>query len=136
MNRLSGALVAGALLLAAAGCAQLPQPQRADALAVHAAIRAAADQVKRCYRSPKVASAGKQISTRLRVRLAPDGTLAGLPELVAQSGVTPLNQPYAPRMAEAASLAVIRCAPLRLPAELYRTGWSEMDLTFSPRAMA
>ena len=129
-------LAAGALVLAAAGCAQLPDPQRAEALAVHAAIRTAADQVKRCYRSPKVASAGKQISTRLRVRLAPDGTLAALPELVAQGGVTPLNQPYATRMAEAASMAVIRCAPLRLPPELYRAGWREMDLTFSPRALA
>jgi hypothetical protein len=39
-------------------------------------------------------------------------------------------------MAEAASMAVIRCAPLHLPAELYRTGWGEMDLTFSPQALA
>ena len=136
MHRFLRAPLAGALLAAAAGCAQLPQPQRADALAVHAAIGAAADQVKRCYRAPKVASAGKQISTRLRVRLAADGTLAALPELVAQTGVTPDNQFYAGRMAEAASLAVVRCAPLRLPPELHGGGWNEIDLIFSPRALA
>jgi hypothetical protein len=39
-------------------------------------------------------------------------------------------------MAEAATLAVIRCAPVRLPPELYRAGWSEMDFSFSPRRLA
>jgi hypothetical protein len=102
--------------LALAGCARLPQPERPDPLRVSAAVGAAADQVKRCYRSPKVAWAGKQIVTRLRVRFAPDGSLAGVPAVVGQTGVTPVNRPYASRMAEAASLAVIRCAPLRLPA--------------------
>jgi hypothetical protein len=83
-----------------------------------------------------VAWAGKQIVTRLRVRFAPDGSLAGVPAVVGQTGVTPVNRPYASRMAEAASLAVIRCAPLRLPADLYESGWDELDLTFSPQRLA
>jgi hypothetical protein len=129
-----GAAFLAALL--AAGCTDLAARQRPDPLQVAAAIGAAADQVKRCYRAPKVASAGKQIATRLRVRFAPDGSLAGVPAVVGQTGVNAANQPYAARMAEAASLAVIRCAPLRLPPELYESGWSELDLTFSPRRMA
>jgi hypothetical protein len=121
---------------AAAGCAALPQPAGPDPLQVSAAIGAAAEQVKRCYRAPRVASAGKQIATRLRVRFAPDGSLAGLPSVVGQTGVTAVNRAYASRMAEAASLAVIRCAPLHLPPELYESGWDELDLTFSPRRLA
>jgi hypothetical protein len=121
---------------AAAGCTALPGPDRPDPLQVSAAIGAAADQVKRCYRPPKVAWAGKQIVTRLRVRFAPDGSLAGVPAVVGQTGVTPVNRPYASRMAEAASLAVIRCAPLRLPPDLYESGWDELDLTFSPQRLA
>jgi hypothetical protein len=84
-------------------------------LANAALERDASSQVKRCYRSPRVATAAKQISTRLRVIYAPDGTLASVPVVIEQSGVTAANQSYAARMAEAAGLAVMRCAPLRLP---------------------
>ncbi|MDP8913357.1 MAG: hypothetical protein M3N39_07255, partial [Pseudomonadota bacterium] len=96
----------------------------------------AARQVKRCYRAPRVASSGKQISTRLRVRYRPDGGLADLPQVVSQGGVTPANRAYAADMAEAAGLAVMRCAPVNLPPELYSKGWSVLDFTFSPGARA
>jgi hypothetical protein len=42
------------------------------------------------------------------------------------------NGAEAPRMAEAASLAVIRCAPLRLPPDQYALIWHSIELTFSP----
>ena len=103
------------------------------AQAAAGAASQAADQIRRCYRAPRVASIGKQISTRIRVRFQPDGNLADIPVIIAQSGITPDNQPYAAKMAEAAGLAVIRCAPVKLPAELYSGGWSELDFTFSPR---
>ncbi len=96
-------------------------------------VNDAAGQIKRCYRTPRVASVGKQISTRLRVRFQPDGSLADVPVVVAQTGITPENQTYAGKMAEAAGLAVMRCAPVKLPAELYSKGWNELDFTFSPR---
>ena len=143
----------GPLLLAAAvaGCAAGPPPSvwatrdpvtgsliarpdlaRLDVARVRAAIDSAANQVKRCYRHPGVPSVGRSISTRVRLHLSPDGALTDLPTIVAQTGVTPDNQIFASRMAEAASQAVMRCAPLRLPADLYAGGWDEMDLTFSP----
>lgn len=104
--------------------------------AATAAAQEAAGQIRRCYRTPRVASAGRQISTRLRVRFQPDGSLADVPVLVAQGGITPENQAYAGKMAEAAGLAVMRCAPLKLPPEFYATGWRELDFTFSPAVRA
>ena len=61
------------------------------------------------------ASRAARSSPGLRVRVTTDGQVANLPIVVSQTGVTPANQPYASRMAEAAIEAVMRCAPLRLP---------------------
>lgn len=122
-------------LLWLAGCATVPTPEASTARYERALADAAA-QVRRCYRTPRVGSGGRQIVTRLRVRYGPDGQLAALPELVWQAGVTPANRAFAPRMAEAAIAAVLRCVPIALPPELYRNGASEFDLTFSPLAAA
>ncbi len=92
--------------------------------------------MKRCYRSPRVASSGKQISTRLLVRFREDGGLAALPVVVSQAGVTPANSAYAGKMAEAAGLAVVRCTPVRLPLETYQKGWRTLELIFSPAMRA
>ncbi|MGZ8999096.1 MAG: hypothetical protein ACXW2T_09605, partial [Allosphingosinicella sp.] len=113
-NRWRSALLVG--LLACAGCAG----QGADVEAIAGpALASAASQVKRCYRSPRVSHAGRQIVTTLRVRMTPEGFPDGLPAIIAQRGVTPDNSAFAARMGEAAIVAVLRCAPLRLPAELY-----------------
>lgn len=124
------------LALATAGCVSAPRPAGPDQRVVAGVVATAADQVRRCYQAPRVGHEARQITTVLRVRYAADGTLAELPSVVAQSGLTDTNRIYASRMAEAASLAVIRCAPIRLPPEYYRGGWDEFDLTFSPRAVA
>jgi hypothetical protein len=129
MSRATGWLLMMAL---PSGCASTALgPER-----VSQVLAEAADQVKRCYRQPRMRSAGREISTRIRVRLARDGTLAGPPQLLWQSGVSADNRDYADRMAEAARLAVIRCAPLRLPPDAYADAWSEFDLTFSPSMRA
>lgn len=133
----SPALLLLPLLLPAAGCAAPLPPGRAGiAAAMETALtKTAADQVRRCYRAPHVPASGKRIVTRLRVRFAADGRLVETPLLVSQQGVTAENSSYARPMAEAASMAVVRCTPLRLPPELRRGGWGAFDLTFSPRAM-
>lgn len=122
-------------LLVLPGCVQKPEPARINATLYNEVAQRAAAQVRRCYRTPRVASSGKQISTRLLVRFREDGGLAALPKVVSQAGVTPDNSAYAPKMAEAAGLAVMRCAPLRLPPDLYQ-GWGLIELTFSPAARA
>ncbi len=96
----------------------------------------AASQIRRCYRGPRVGHAGRQIITRLRVNLSPDGTIEGRPAIIAQEGVTPLNRLYAQRMAEAAIDSVIRCAPLSVPPGFGGADRIEFDLTFAPLASA
>jgi hypothetical protein len=141
------------MLLLAAGCAAAPASDsrfpaagpwtgrivpgpreipRLDRERVLAAIESAASQIKRCYRHPRIPSSGRRIATRLRLHFSPDGSLTGIPTVVDQSGVTEDNRAFAGRMAEAASQAVMRCLPVKLPPDLYAGGWDEMDLTFSP----
>ncbi len=135
MIRPTAAFLLTAATVAGAGCATRREPARPDPVKVARVVSAAAAQVKRCYRTPRVARPARQIVTRLRVRFAPDGTLGAAPQVVAQSGITPANHVFAPQMADAAIQSVVRCAPLVLPPELYEFGWNEFDLTFSPGAM-
>lgn len=113
------------------GCATT-RTARVDPVLIKRVTADAAAQVKRCYRTPRVLGDGKRIATRLHVRYGPDGTLLGLPIVIAQMGVTPGNQLFADEMAEAAIQSVVRCSPLRLPPELYQIGWNSFELTFSP----
>lgn len=140
LGRLPAAAVPALLL---AGCAvptatpsTVRLDPRPDPRIVAQLTESAAGQVKRCYRSPKIAKSARQITTRLRVYYAPDGQLASVPVLVAQAGVTDANRAHAAAMAEAAMLAVVRCSPLDLPRELYQAGWDEFELTFAPRTFA
>jgi hypothetical protein len=131
MTRARTGAVAATLGLAA--CVHAPEPEvRVDPVIANAVLASAAAQVRRCYRSPTTSSASRRIVTRLAVHLNPDGSLATLPMLLGQSGVDADNGAEAPRMAQAASLAVIRCAPLRLPPEQYAQIWRSIELTFSP----
>lgn len=107
-------------------------PLPPDDPAMVQAMAIAASQVRRCYRGPRMASAGRQIVTRLRIRIDPDGSIAGLPAIVSQDGVDASNRAYAERMAAAAIESVLRCAPLRLPTEVHRGLYVTIDLTFSP----
>jgi hypothetical protein len=122
-----------AAFVALGGCVHDPgRRSRVDPIMENRVLASAAAQIRRCYRAPRISTSGRHIVTRLAIRLNADGTLAALPVVVAQSGVTETNSGEAPRMAEAASLAVIRCAPLSLPPELYGPIWQRFELTFSP----
>jgi hypothetical protein len=122
-----------ALLSACAG--QAPRVEALSPAAVQASVQVA-EQVRRCYRNPRVPSAGRGISTRLLVRYTADGVLVGLPLLVWQQGLSPEARPWAGRMTEAAKQAVIRCNPVRLPQEMGKRRGSDFYLTFSPRRSA
>ena len=131
------------ILLAAAGCAATPtSPVQRLRMSptispeAQALLELTASQARRCYRAPRVSSAGRQIITRLLIRMNPDGSLNGLPELISQDGVHPGNRNFAPRMAEAAILAVMRCAPYRIPPGFADGELIEIELTFSPLASA
>jgi outer membrane biosynthesis protein TonB len=114
-----------------------PKAAVMDAAAASSLAALIQAQVKPCYTTPSGGTDNQGIVTRLSLRMRPDGSLAAPPEVLGQLGVTPTNQPYARQMAEAASRAVQRCAPLKLPAELYdiENGWKLFTLRFNPRNM-
>ena len=116
--------------------APTPEPPGPDRAAVAKVVSSAADQIRGCYRSPKLNRAARQIVTVLRVSYTIDGILASSPTVLRQSGVTKDNAAYAGQMGRGAIEAVERCVPLRLSPELYKGGWDEFDLTFSPRGLA
>lgn len=124
------------LALPLSACAQPSHPVRPPSPAALAASSAVAEQVRRCYRAPRVPSSGRNIVTRLFARYTADGMLVGLPLLVSQQGLTSESRPYASRMAEAAKLAVMRCSRVRLPEELGKRRGSDFLLTFSPNRSA
>ena len=78
---------------------------------------------------------GGLIVTRVRLRLRTDGSIAAPPEVLGNSGITTTNQPYVGQMSEAAVRAIRRCAPYKLPPELYTGGWEDLVFNFRPRAM-
>jgi hypothetical protein len=122
-------------ILLSACAPQGPRVEAASPQAIKASAQVA-EQVRRCYRAPRVPSIGRTISTRLFVRYTADGVLVGLPLLVSQQGVSPQSRPYAGRMTEAAKAAVMRCSPVRLPQEAGKRRGSDFFLTFSPRRSA
>lgn len=97
--------------------------------------QAIAAQVKPCYVVPSGGTDAASIKTVLRLRFRKDGTNATPPTVVEQPGVNADNRAYARQMADAAKRAVLRCAPLKLPAELYEGGWEDIEFVFNPRAM-
>ncbi|MEH3107306.1 MAG: hypothetical protein PGN09_08495 [Sphingomonas fennica] len=91
-------------------------------------------QVQPCYeRKPLVGPGADRIRTVLRLRFNPDGSLSTRPTLSEQSGVDDENGRYAKRAAEVAIAAVMECTPLKLPADLYKGGWEDIEPTFSQR---
>ena len=75
-------------------------------------------QLKPHWTAPQGADAEKLV-TIIAFTLNSDGTLAGTPELYAQSGVTDANRPQAQRHVELAIRAVKLAAPFKLPADVY-----------------
>lgn len=79
-----------------------------------AAIR---EQLARYWVPPSGPIGG--LRTSLRVRLNPDGSIAGRPEVIGQTGITDANRAYARQHADAAIRTVYKAAPLKLPRDLY-----------------
>jgi outer membrane biosynthesis protein TonB len=88
-------------------------------------------QVKPCYNPPAGGTDAGQIATVLNLRMNKDGSVASV-EIGEQSGVNGQNQAYARQMADAARRAVLRCAPFKLPPEMYQGGWDDFGFRFRP----
>lgn len=93
-------------------------------------------QVQPCYELGGLSGTpAMEIVTTLRLRYNKDGSVAGNPQLVEQTGISPANRAYAQQIAEVARRAVLRCAPVHLPAELYEGGWDDLNFRFTPGQM-
>jgi hypothetical protein len=98
---------------------------------LEAAIRA---QIAPCWNPPVGGADVKDMTVVLRIRLNRDGSVAAAPEFVSQTGATDANSAYARAFVETARRAVLRCAPLDLPPDLYAE-WREFELNFDPRML-
>lgn len=101
------------------------QPAAALGPAERASLAGAiASQLKRHWAAPQGADAEKLV-TILAWDLNPDGSLAGVPRVVRQDGITDANRAQAPRHAEQAIRAVKLAAPFNLPDQYYN-GWKRV----------
>lgn len=86
--------------------------------------QAIARQLRPHWSAPQGADA-EQLVTILSFNLNPDGSLAGRPRVVSQSGETASNRPQKDLHAERAIRAVQLAAPFDLPEEFYE-GWKRV----------
>ena len=100
------------------GAAQNPAGARAGPQITASLAQAISRQLKPRWNAPQGAEAD-QLVTVLTFDLNSDGSLAGRPRLVSQSGVTDANSPQKARHAEQAIRAVQLAAPYDLPAQYY-----------------
>ena len=100
----------------------------AQAAALNSAI---SRQLKPHWSAPSGADADKLV-TIVRFRLNSDGSLAGAPNCVSQSGVTPSNAPQKQLHCDRAIRAVRLAAPFDLPDQFYDK-WKLVDSRFDRR---
>ena len=102
----------------ARGASQNPPAARAGPQVAASLRQAVARQLKPHWLAPQGAEADRLV-TILRFSLNRDGSLAGRPTVVDQSGVTAANRAQQARHAEQAVRAVQLAAPFDLPEEFY-----------------
>ena len=89
-------------------------------------------QITPCWNPPSIAENPGIVTITLRIQLERSGQVNGTPSVSGVTGGTPQNQAYVTALAGSVRRAVLRCAPLQLPAELY-DAWSDVELNFDPR---
>jgi hypothetical protein len=112
----------------------IPRTGRASPRAVATLEQAIRAQIAPCWNPPVGGADVEGMTAVLRIRLNRDGSVAAAPEFVSQTGATAGNAAYARAFVETARRAVLRCAPLQLPADLF-SYWREFELNFDPRLM-
>ena len=110
----------------ATGTSQRLNPSQRDQL-----VGLLSEQLHRCWQVPIAAqSADKPPVPTVRVKLNQDGTLAGDP-VVTNASADPLFR----TVADSATRATRRCAPLRIPAQFmpFYSDWHDLLVNFDPR---
>lgn len=110
----------------ATGASQRLNPSQRDQL-----VGLISEQLHRCWQVPIAAqSADKPPIPTIRVKLNQDGTLAGEPVVTNTS-----SDPLFRTVADSATRATRRCAPLRIPAQFmpFYADWHDLVVNFDPR---
>lgn len=112
----------------------IPKQSKLSAIQAATLEQAIRAQIAPCWNPPIGGADVAGMTAVLRIRLNRDGSVSVPPEFVTQMGATAGNQAYARAFVETAKRAVLRCAPLQLPDELF-AHWREFELNFDPRLM-
>lgn len=105
------------------------QDDGSDSAMTISEIDALRARIAQCWSPPVAGLGAASTAVKLRLRLNPDGTLMGQPELVSASA-----SPIFRAAADSAVRAVWQCQPYALPATKYAL-WRDMILNFDPREM-
>ncbi|WP_252258814.1 TonB C-terminal domain-containing protein [Erythrobacter aurantius] len=89
------------------------------------------EQVMPCW-NPPPSNSGAASIVRLRVRLDRQGGIVGQPIQSAVVGQNDENASYVTLLINSGRRAIMLCAPLDLPPELY-DAWAEVEVEFDPR---
>ena len=114
---------------------QIPKSARLDTRATASLAAAIRAQIAPCWNPPIGGADVRRMTVVLSIQAAKDGSIVGRPSVVSQTGATSGNAAYAKAFADTAVRAVLRCAPLKLPPEMY-DAWKAFELNFDPSAMA
>lgn len=121
--------------LASKIAAAAPKSAKIDPRAAATLAQAIQSQVAPCWNPPIGGADVKKMTVLIRADFGKDGRVLGVPSVVSQTGVTAGNSDYARAFAETAKRAVLRCSPLKLPANMYDL-WKSVEINFDPESMA
>lgn len=93
------------------------------------------NQIEQCWNPPAGSPHPEQLIVFVDLRLNPDGSVAGKPQLAAQSVAAAAGNPFIRAAADAAMRAIFVCAPYKLPADRF-SDWRDSTVEFDPRDVA
>ncbi len=111
-----------------------PRGAVVDPRAAATLAQAIRSQVAPCWNPPIGGADVRKMTVLIRAEFGKDGRVIGVPTVVGQTGASTGNGDYARAFAETARRAVLRCAPLKLPANLYDL-WKSVEINFDPESM-
>lgn len=89
-------------------------------------------QITPCWNPPVADESSGHVTILMRIKLGRAGNIQGTPAVSRVSGQTTGNHAYVNALSNSVRRAVLRCAPLNLPDELYEA-WADVELNFDPR---
>lgn len=89
-------------------------------------------QITPCWNPPVAEEASGHVVIVMRIRFERTGAVSGSPSVSSIRGHNGANAAYARALSGSVLRAVMRCAPLKLPTELYEA-WADVELNFDPR---